>query len=375
MIITVLVFLLILTVLVLIHEAGHFFVAKKLGIKVEEFGFGLPPRAFGIKKGETTYSINFLPIGGFVKLYGEDEAGSGKITNQKLQITNHKDINRAFFSRPVWQRALVVVAGVVMNFLLAVLILTYFFGISGVQTPGDKVFITDIVKGSPAQKAGLKTGDQIVSINGKKITSPSQLVSATKGHLGEKITLKVSRESKSQRVEENIKIIPRKTYPSSEGPIGVGISSDVITKKYPLYQAPFVGLAQALNYSWLILSGLVGVVSQLILHAQVPKGVAGPVGIAQLTGQFVAVGPLAVLSFVSLLSLNLAILNILPIPALDGGRLFFILIEGVTGRKVSRKFESYAHAIGMALLLALIAVITLSDIIRFISGQPVLPKQ
>ena len=383
MILTIIVFLLILTVLVLIHEAGHFFVAKKLGIKVEEFGFGLAPRAFGIKRGETTYSINFLPIGGFVKLYGEDEAGAG---NVKLKVESGKlspqkrdpaeagkvDLDRAFFSRPVWQRALVVVAGVVMNFLLAVLILTYFFGISGVQAPGNKVFVTDVVKDSPAQKAGLKTGDQIVSINGEKITSPTQLVSTTKQHLGEKLRLTILQKNK---IEKNTEVTPRKTYPVNQGPIGVGISSDVITKKYPLYQAPFVGLVQALNYSWLILSGLGSIVYQLITAAQVPKGVAGPVGIAQLTGQFVAIGPLAVLSFVSLLSLNLAILNILPIPALDGGRLFFILIEGVTGRKVSQRFESYAHAIGMALLLTLIAVITLNDIIRFISGQPVLPKQ
>jgi len=303
-------------------------------------------------------------------LYGEDSAGGGqlKIKNQKSKI---KNLDRAFFSRPVWQRALVVGAGVFMNFLLAVVLLSYFFGISGVQVPGDKVFITEIAKDSPAQKAGLKTGDQIVAINGEKITSPSQLVSATKEHLREKITLKVLR--KSER-EKNIDLVPRKTYPSNQGPIGVGITSNVIVKKYPLYQAPFVGLLEAFKYSWLILSGLAGVVYQLLVHAQIPKGVAGPVGIAQLTGQFVAIGPLAVLSFVSLLSLNLAILNILPIPALDGGRLFFILIEVVTGKKVSTKFESYAHAIGMVLLLALIAVITLSDIIRFISGQPILPK-
>jgi len=362
--------LIILTVLVLIHEAGHFFVAKKLGIRVEEFGFGLPPRAFGIKRGETIYSINFLPIGGFVKLYGEDSAGGGKlkVESGKLKV---EDAQRAFFSRPVWQRALVVIAGVVMNFLLAVFILTYFYGISGVQTPGDKVFITEIVKDSPAQKAGLKTGDQIVTINSEKITSPSQLVSVTKQHLGQKLALRVLDKSKKER---NVEVIPRKNYPSDQGPMGVGITSNVITKKYSLYQAPFVGLLEALKYSWLILSGLAGIVYQLLVHAQAPKGVAGPVGIAQLTGQFVAIGPLAVLSFVSLLSLNLAILNILPIPALDGGRLFFILIEAVTGRKVSTKFESYAHAIGMAILLALIAAITLSDIIRFISGQPILPK-
>jgi len=207
-------------------------------------------------------------------------------------------------------------------------------------------------------------------VNGISITNTSELLAITKKNLGEKIELKIERQNSGVKT---IGITPRKNYPKGEGPMGIGISKYDI-KKYPLYQAPFVGILEAFKYSWLILSGLGGVVSQLILHAQVPKGVAGPVGIAQLTGQFVAVGPLAVLSFVSLLSLNLAILNILPIPALDGGRLFFILIEAVTGRKVSTRFESYAHAIGMVLLLALIAVITLSDIIRFISGQPILPK-
>jgi len=371
MIITVLVFLLILSVLVLIHEAGHFFVAKKLGIKVEEFGFGLPPRVFGIKKGETIYSINLLPIGGFVKLYGEDEAGSGKIPNPKSQIPITKDKERAFFARPVWQRAIVVVAGVVMNFLLATAIITYFFGIAGVQTPGDKVIVGQIVKNSPAEKAGLKSGDIIKTINNIKITSPKQLVTVTKSHLGENLSIVIQEKSGESK---NIVVIPRKNYPLNEGPMGISISSDIITKKYPLYQAPFVGLLEAFNQSWAIVVGLGMVVSQLLLHAQIPKGVAGPVGIAQLTGQFIQYGPQAVLSLVSLLSLNLAILNILPIPALDGGRLFFILVEGVTGRKVPQKFEAYAHAIGMAVLLALIAFITLSDIIRLISGQSILPK-
>lgn len=372
--VTILVFLLILTILVLIHEAGHFFVAKKLGIKVEEFGFGLPPRAFGIKKGETIYSINWLPFGGFVKLYGEDDAGGGKITNNKSQITNHKNLNRAFFARSPWQRALVVLAGVFMNFTLAVVIISYFFGIAGVQVPGDQVIIREVIKDSPAYTAGLKTGDIIKEINGIKITSPAKLITTTKTYLGEKINLRVEEKSDNRTEVKDIQIIPRKNFPSNEGPMGIAISPNTIIKKYPLYQAPFVGLVEALKDSWMIVSGLGLVVYQLLLHAQIPKGVAGPVGIAQLTGQFVAIGPLAVLSFVSLLSLNLAILNILPIPALDGGRLFFILIEGVTGRKVSARFESYAHAVGMVLLLALIVIITLSDIIRFISGQPILPK-
>lgn len=376
MIFTVLVFLLILSVLVLIHEAGHFFVAKKLGIKVEEFGFGLPPRVFGIKKGETIYSINLLPIGGFVKLYGEDEAGSGKLKVKSENLPSGKaglkvDTSRAFFARPVWQRALVVVAGVVMNFILATAIITYFFGIAGVQIPGDKVIVSQIVKNSPAEKAGLKSGDIIETINNIKITSPKQLVTVTKSHLGENLSIVIKKESGESK---NIVVIPRKNYPKNEGPMGISISSDIITKKYPFYQAPFIGLLEAFKQSWAIIAGLGMVFSQLLFHAQIPKGVAGPVGIAQLTGQFIQYGPQAVLSLVSLLSLNLAILNILPIPALDGGRLFFILVEGVTGRKVPRRFEAYAHAIGMAILLALIVFITLSDIIRLISGQSILPK-
>ena len=184
MLITILVFLLVLSVLVLIHELGHFLVAKKFGIKVEEFGFGLPPRAFGKKIGETIYSINWLPIGGFVKLYGEDEAGAGrpKIRDQRSKIKN-ADKERAFVSKPVWQRGLVVVAGVVMNFLLSVVILSYIFGVSGVQVPGDRVIITDIVKGSPSDQAGLRKGDVVESINGIRVTETAILE-------GEKLNLK-----------------------------------------------------------------------------------------------------------------------------------------------------------------------------------------
>jgi len=369
MIITILVFLLILTILVLIHEAGHFFVAKKLGIKVEEFGFGIPPRAFGIKRGETMYSINWLPIGGFVKLYGEDAAGAGKlkVKSEKLKV----DLGRAFFARPVWQRALVVGAGVIMNFLLAVVIISYLFGVVGVSIPGNKVIVVDVSSQSPAQEAGIASGDTVESLNGISITSVFQLTQITKKHLDEKVTLKV--QTKSQE-EKTLQITPRKNYPSGQGPLGVAISQNVITKKYPWYQAPVVGTVETVKTSWLILSGLGTTVSQLVTQRQVPKGVAGPVGIAQLTGQFVQMGPMAVLSLISLLSLNLAILNVLPIPALDGGRLFFILVEAVTRKKVNPKYEAWAHAAGMVVLLGLIALITLHDILRIISGQPLLPK-
>lgn len=372
MLITILIFFLILSILVLIHEAGHFFVAKFFKIKVEEFGFGLPPRAFGIKRGETIYSINWLPIGGFVKLYGEDEAGAGKVSLSKKESKGKdKDIDRAFYSKPVWQRAAVVFAGVFMNFVLAVTIISILFSFIGVPVAGKDVRVDQVISGAPAQKAGLKSGDIIVSINSVKIESPEALVGFTKKHLGEKLVLEVKDEKANLR---KVEVTPRKDYPSDQGPMGVAISQSVITKKYSLIEAPFVGTKEVLNQSAMIGQGLFTVVSQLVTKGSVPQDVAGPIGIAQLTGTVVGIGLPAVLSFIALLSINLAIINILPIPALDGGRLLFILIEGFTGRKVSPRIENYAHAIGMAVLLGLIALITIHDIIRIINGQPLIPQ-
>lgn len=366
---TILVFLIILTVLVLIHELGHFFVAKKFNIKVEEFGVGLPPRAWGKKIGETIYSINWLPIGGFVKLYGEDEAGGGKlkVKSSKLKVGNR---NRAFFARPWWQRFLVGFAGVFMNFVLAVAIFSFLFAAVGSGVPKDEVLISQVVAGSPAEEAGLKEGDIIERIGNTKITSTNQLVSETRKYLGKEIILLVKSDSEVRFVE----VTPRSDFPKGEGPLGIAIAQNFEIKKYSLLEAPVAGTNEAFKVAGLIVTGLGGVVYQLFTTGAVPKDVAGPVGIAQLTGQFVQVGPFAVLSFVALLSINLAILNILPIPALDGGRLLFILIEAVTGRKVNQRFESLAHAVGMALLLALIALITLHDVSRLISGQPLIPK-
>src|SRR3990167_7925944 len=365
---TLIAFLLILSVLVLVHELGHFFVAKLFKIKVEEFGFGFPPRVWSKKIGETLYSLNLLPIGGFVKLYGEDEAGGGKIGVSK-KIT--KDLSRAFFARPIWQRLLVVVAGVFMNFVLAVVIISFIFATIGAPTPVNEVIVTSIVKDSPADTAGLKPGDVVQSINGKKIIQSSELISITKENLGEAITLEVKDQKSNVRP---VKVTPREKYPSDQGPMGVSIGQKVVVKKYSWYQAPFAGTKEAIKTSVLIVAGVGQVIGEIVRTGSVPQGVAGPIGIAQLTGEFVHSGIYAVLSFLALLSLNLAILNVLPIPALDGGRLFFILIEAVTRRKVPAKFESYAHAVGIALLLALIALITIHDVGRLVSGQPILPK-
>ena len=367
MLVTILAFVIILSVLVLIHEFGHFVLAKKYGIKVEEFGFGFPPRIFGIKKGETIYSINLLPVGGFVKLYGEDEAGGGSVKIPKSELHIKKDVNRAFFSRPAWQRLTISVAGVVMNFLLAVVLISYLFASQGVALPTKNVKIVEVLKNTPAEKAGIKSGDLVVSVNNKAITSNNDFINETKTHLGETIDVKIKRGG----TVSDVKLAPRKNYPKGEGPLGVGISN-VELKKYVWYEAPVFGTIEAVNFSYLIAKGLFDMLFNLVVHGTKPAGVAGPIGVAQLTGQAVSYGLNATLWFAALLSLNLAVLNVLPIPALDGGRLFFILIEIVTGRKINPKYESYAHIAGLIVLLSLMGAVTIFDVLRLISGKSIL---
>ena len=367
--ITIIAFVVILSVLVLIHELGHFLVAKKLGIKVEEFGFGFPPKVFGKKIGETIYSINLLPVGGFVKLYGEDAAGGGSVKNSKLETRNSKLLNRTIFARPVWQRFIVVIAGVVMNFLLAIILISYLFGVQGVAIPTKQIHVTEILRNSPAEAGGIKLNDVIVNINGQKIVSTQDFIKEVKADSGKEITLGILRK------KENITVIltPRKVYPKGEGPVGVGISNIEI-KKYKWYEAPFFGTLEALKFSWTIVSGLGQMVFDLVVHGTKPQGVAGPIGVAQLTGQAVSYGVNATLWFIALLSINLAVLNGLVISKLDGSRLFFIVLAALTGKKVNPKYESLSHAVGLAVLLGLMALITVFDVMRVLSGQSLLPK-
>jgi len=369
MLITILVFLVILTVLVLIHELGHFITAKIFGIKVEEFGLGFPPKVFGKKRGETLYSINALPIGGFVKLYGEDDAGGGKVAKSK-QVSKDEDIDRAFFAKPIWQRIVVVTAGVAMNFLLAVIIATYLFTAQGLPTDNQSVLITQVAKNTPAAVAGLKVGDAIISIDGQKVVDPSKLIAVTKDKLGKEVTLVVIRDGN----EIPLKITPRVNAPKGEGAMGVAIEQNITFQKYPFPQSIYYGTKQALHDSGQVVTGFVDMIKTIFTKQTIPEGVAGPVGMAQLTGEFVKIGPEAVLSLVYMLSLSLAVLNILPIPALDGGRLFFILIELFTRRKVNAKYEAYAHMVGIVVLLTFLAFISYKDILRIVSGQSIIPQ-
>lgn len=393
MIVTILVFLIILSVLVLIHEAGHFFVAKKFGIKVEEFGFGFPPRMFSFKKGETIYSINWLPIGGFVKLYGEDEAGGGKIATSDKRQAISKDKNRAFFAKTAWQRAVVIIAGVVMNAVLAAIIFYIFLGISGFktdlpllsdykffgvnQTNIQEVVISAIAKNSPAEKQGLKPLTKVIAVNGEKITDSSNFKNVVDKNKGKEIEITWSNLQTNEI--NKTKITPRIAPPKNEGALGVGLfslSTAVLNYETPV-QKIFSGITHPINlmsYNLNVMGRLVKVSFDKKTTEPLSQGVTGPVGIASLTGSILEIQNLkekilGLLNLAGILSVSLAFFNVLPIPALDGGRLFFILIEAVTGRKVNQRFESLTHTIGMIILLSLMALITFKDIGKLFIGE------
>ena len=362
MLLTLATFFFVLGVLVLVHEFGHFLAAKRLGIKVEEFGVGFPPRIWGKKIGETLYSINLLPIGGFVRLFGEDEAEA----SAKFVSEPGFEKKRAFFAKTPLERSSVLIAGVVMNFLLGWLIISFLFT-QGVMTPTDKVHIDEVEKGSPADIAGLLPKDvisEIKSLDGSQvfqIKSSKQLVETTDKFRGREIILAVEREGTFL----DLPITPREKTSAIEGAMGV-VVSNFEEKVSPPHLAPFLGLKEAFNMSKQLILGIADMVIKLVTFRGVNRDIAGPVGIAELTGQAVKFGKLAVLELMGLLSLNLAIINLLPIPALDGGRLLFVALEGLTKKKVKPAVEKYMHQIGLLLLLTLLVFATINDILRLL---------
>lgn len=355
MFLTILVFIIVLSILVFVHEAGHFFVAKFLGIRVEEFGFGLPPRAFGIKRGETIYSINWLPIGGFVRLAGEDQ-----LENRPSGFTQ-KNAKHLFWARSKKERAAVLLAGVTMNFLLAAAILTYIF-IQGVFVPTG-IRIVEVTADSPAAEAGIQPEDVVTAVDDVSVLTSSEFVPLIKEKEGTTVTLTITRDD----TEVKIPVTPRTEYAANEGALGIRITESGAVRKYPWYQAPFVGLLEATKTT-IAMIGVLGTVIWRLISFQGLEGlnVGGPVAIAQATGSALQFGFRGVLDLMGLLSLNLAIINVLPIPALDGGRLLFIVLEKFIGRKVQPRAEAMAHQIGMVFLLTFIVLITINDILRIV---------
>lgn len=362
MFVTAIVFFIVLSILVLIHELGHFIVARMVGVDVEEFGLGLPPRIWGKKIGGTLYSVNWLPIGGFVKLAGED-------AEDRAKEKEKKSVRKYFWARSKKERAAILVAGVTMNFLLAVLITTFLLT-QGVNESSGRVHIERVVDGSPAQAAGLAVGDVVREVSlvssgeaPKTITKPQELTEFTRTNAGAPMTLAITRGETTQELT----VTPRKDPPEGQGPLGVAIS-DLELKTYPLSQAPVMAIGINLSRAWEMLRSIGVALWRLVTLQPLSADIAGPVGIAQVTGEAVRYGFLALLEFVSILSLNLAVLNILPIPALDGGRLAFVFLEKFMGRRVRPAFERSAHQVGMIILFGLILLVTINDILRLVRG-------
>ncbi len=353
----ILIFILILMVLVLSHEMGHFLSAKKFGIKVLEFGFGIPPKLWSKRIGETIYSLNLLPVGGFVRLYGEDE------TDRKAL----KD-PRSFASQNVWKRIMVVMAGVTMNLFLAwlmfylVLIFQDFKIIY--PTVEQVVVVADLEDNYPAKEAGIQIGDRLLKINGQNVSSIDEAVKTIKSQPDKELILSLT-DLEGENTKE-VKVIPKKED-NLEGKVGIAFSP-IPFKEYKTFQEKlFSGISYSSDLTRLTFTGFGTLITDLFKGdiKKASANVAGPIGLVKITKSISSLGVEAALPymwFIGVISLTLAIFNSLPFPALDGGRFAFLLYEAVTKKKPNPEFEKAVHNFGMVILLLMIALITFSDI-------------
>jgi len=364
---SVLIFMLILSFLVIIHELGHFIAARMSGVKVEEFGVGYPPRLIRLYKDKegTEYSLNWLPFGGFVRLYGEDgPEDEGKNKSKE-----------AFYGVPVIRRIIIVLAGAFVNFVFGVIAFGSIYSYIGIPTELDTVLIEEVVTGSPAATAGLAAGDEVNGfvVEGKKTETKSveEFVNGLKELRGKEVTLTLE-----DGREANVYVRKEEEMPEGEGSIGV-VVSDMIMKRYPAWEMPIrgtiVGTKAALNFGVMLLQALGSMVRDLALSGNVPEGLTGPVGIAYVAQRdnLLTEGWLATFNFAAVLSINLAIVNVLPLPALDGGRVVFLIWELLTRKRVKPVVERWVNTAGFGMLLLLIIMISVRDLKQVFSDTAV----
>jgi regulator of sigma E protease len=381
--------------IVLVHELGHFITAKWAGIRVEEFGIGFPPRLFGVKRGETIYSLNLLPIGGFVRMTGEN--GEVATDQNEERAQSDRALNplslggsvrrpgpsnettaqparydpRSFAAKPASKRLVVLLAGVTMNVVLAIVLLTVAEAIGAPNADLAPAVIGQVSAGSPAAQAGIQPGDRILSVNGQPVNDFAAFRAAVSavtdttpaGTTTVPITVVVLHKNASQPVTLTVQALAHPD--STQGHFGV--LADVSAAPYqrvPIWQAPIVAFQDIGRIVTLTVTGI-----QEIVHGQIPlnHAVTGPVGIVKDTGDaassIATIGPYEILFFTAFLSLNLAFINALPIPALDGGRVLLVLIEVLRrGKRLSPEREGLINLVGMGLLLLLMLVVTINDI-------------
>lgn len=350
----------ILAVLVIAHEFGHYFAARYFGVAVEEFGLGLPPRIVGKRWRGTLWSLNWIPLGGFAKMKDENSAG---------------DDADSFQTKPAHARAIILIAGIVFNFIFAALIFAFIFATYG--APGDavRVRVGSVTANTPAQAAGWRAGDEFVAVGGQTITAQDDLKRAIDAAAGTPVRVDLRRGNQIITTT----ITPRRPseIPEGQGATGITVATDAVVQRQPIWQAIPNGFKQMFVGIGAIVGGLVGLV-----RGTQPGGadnIAGPIGIAQVVGEVVQQATIpawvVVLNITAFISINLGILNLLPIPALDGGRLVFVVIEWLRrGKRVPPEREGMVHVIGMVVLLALFVLVAFVDIQRLIDGRSILPR-
>ncbi len=323
---TIIAFIFVFNVIVFVHEFGHFYVARKNGIRVEEFALGMGPALFKKEKNGTLYAFRVIPLGGYCKMYGEDEKN---------------DSPEAFNSKKPWQRFLVVLAGPFMNFVFTIII----FAVLAMSFGSPTLTIDKVVDGMPAKIAGVQPGDKVIRINGEKSYLWEQVIKDISTSDGD-ITLEVEREGE-------IKSFRLSTDESKKIGIQIAVSKN-----------PFTAIKYSFNKSWFLTSEIGDFLKKLVTGRALGEGVVGPVGLAGIIGDVAQTGFVNLLHLMAYISLNLGLMNLLPIPALDGGRLVFIIVEMIRRKPIPEEKEGMVHTIGFVLLLLLFAFVMYKDIVR-----------
>ncbi len=363
---SVVIFFIVLFALILVHEWGHFIVAKKTGMRVDEFGIGFPPKLFGIKKGETEYTFNLLPIGGFVRIFGENAQDAADSKQEG------KDISSSFTSKSKWAQAAVLLAGVTMNIIFAwlLIVVVFLMGVptsveEGMQSENARLVVTDVVADSPAAQAGILPGAEIRAYGDAQQDAliPSAFRNYTASSEGQ-VTLAyaIGEEEKSVTIEPQTGIL--QDQPDQKV---IGIHTALVETVYlPFHEA----LLEATITTWQTLSAIVvgigGLFRDIVMLDADLSQVAGPVGIVGLVGDAAEFGLASLLMFTAIISLNLAVINLLPFPALDGGRLLFVGIEAITRKDIDPVWVSRLNVAGFILLMALMLAVTYSDISKLL---------
>lgn len=368
MLLAIIVFIFIISLLISIHEFGHLIAAKKSGVRVEEFGLGIPPRIWGKKIGETIYSLNAIPLGGFVKLHGEDG-----------EEDSFKD-PESFASKSILARAVILLAGVAMNAIFAVICFYFLMTIGGFQSQMSLIFdyhfpfgqqqnfigILIVEKGSPAEKAGLQPYDVVLTGNGNKFENSDQFAQFIGENKGREIVLKV-KNLDSEEVKQVI-VTPRIDFPENQGPLGVGLNTITEIKYSSLPEKATVGFIHSFNIAHYSMAALGHFIKASFVEQTIKPladTVSGPIGILAITKLTVKEGFVAVLNLMAFISLALAMMNTLPFPGLDGGRLTLLGFELVTRKRIPATIERNINLAGILLLIVLLILVSYKDILQF----------